>query len=70
MPETKYCPNCGSEHYHVEEIKSINFIDINFAVLVKKVNEQMSMNRSQSWIDRDTEPIKLLGINLGGAFSS
>ena len=69
MPETRFCPNCGSEHFHIEQVKSINFIDINFAVLVKEVNEQMSKNRSQSWIDREAEPIKLLGFNLSGAFS-
>lgn len=65
IPESKYCPNCGSEHYHVEEIRTINFIDINFAVLVKQVNEQRSMNRTQTWLEREnTEPIKLLGFNL------
>ena len=65
MPETKYCPNCGSEHYHIEQVKNINFIDINFAVLVKKINEEKSRNRSQSWLERENnESIKLLGLNL------
>ena len=66
MPETKFCPNCGSEHYHIEQVKNINFIDINFAVLVKEINEEKSRNRSQSWLERENnEPIKLLGLNLG-----
>ena len=66
IPETKYCPNCGSEHYHIEQVKNINFIDINFAVLVKKIDEEKSRNRSQSWLERENnEPIKLLGLNLG-----
>lgn len=65
MPETKYCPNCGAEHYHVEEVKSINFIDINFAVLVKEINEERSINRTQTWLEREnSEPIKLLGLNM------
>lgn len=65
IPETKFCPNCGAEHFHVEEVKSINFIDINFAVLVKEINEEKSINRSQSWLERENnEPIKLLGLNL------
>ena len=65
MPETKYCPNCGSEHYRVEEVKSINFIDINFAVLVKQINEERSLNRTQTWLEREnSEPVKLLGFNL------
>lgn len=65
IPETKYCPNCGGIHYHVEEVKNINFIDINFAVLVKEINEERSLNCTQSWLERDNfEPIKLLGLNL------
>ena len=66
MPETKFCPNCGSEHYHIEQVKNINFIDINFAVLIKEINEEKSRNRTQSWLERgNNEPIKLLGLNLG-----
>ncbi len=65
MPETKFCPNCGAEHFHVELVHSINFIDINFAVLVKEVNEEKSFNRTQSWLERENnEPVKLLGLNL------
>ena len=65
VPETKYCTNCGAVQYHVEEVKSINFIDINFAVHVKQVNEERSMNRTQTWLERDnSEPVKLLGLNL------
>lgn len=65
LPETKYCPNCGSHHFYVEEVNSINFIDINFAVLVKTINEEKSANHTQSWIDREnTEPVKLIGLYL------
>ncbi len=64
LPETRYCPNCGAEHFHIEPVKNINFIDINFAVLVKEVNEELSKNRSQSWLEReDFKPIKLLAFN-------
>lgn len=65
FPETKYCPNCGSEEFYVEEIEKINFIDINYAVLVKYSKEKSYSNRSQSWLERENfEPIKLLGMNL------
>lgn len=65
MPETKFCPNCGAEHFHVELVHSINFIDINFAVLVKEINEEKSHNSTQSWLERENnEPIKLLGMSL------
>ena len=60
IPESKYCPNCGAIDFFVQEINSINFIDINFAVLKKEINENKSKNYSQTWLDREIEPIKLL----------
>ena len=64
MPTTKFCPNCGCTHYYVQKIEKINFIDINYAVLVKEINEKKSYTRTQSWLERDNnEPIKLLGFN-------
>ena len=65
LPETRYCPNCGCEEFYIEEIKKINFIDINYAVLVKYSNGDNVSHRSQSWLERENfEPIKLLGMNL------
>lgn len=65
MPESKYCPNCGHEHFYIEPIKNINFIDINFAVLIKEINEKLSTTRCQSWYELENkEPIKLIGWNL------
>lgn len=64
QPATHYCPNCGGENFKIELIKTINFIDINFAVLRKEINIEKSKNRCQSWVERQTEPIKLLGLNL------
>ena len=26
VPEQKYCPNCGCNHFYIQEINSINFI--------------------------------------------
>lgn len=64
QPDSRYCPNCGAEYFHVEIIPNINFIDINFAVLVKEINEAISQNRTQSWIEHNNfEPVKLLGLN-------
>jgi len=65
VPESSFCPNCGAVHFHIEEIKNINFIDINFAVLIKEINEERSHNYTQSWLERDSfEPTKLLSWNL------
>ena len=62
LPHTKFCPNCGAPEYFVERVPSINFIDINFAVLKKEVNEAFTPSRSQIWVDREAEPIRLLGL--------
>lgn len=63
VPKEKFCPNCGNTHYYIEEVHNINFIDINYAVLVKETREDLTPTFSQSWLERDNaEPIRLLGI--------
>ena len=65
MPDSKYCPNCGAEQFYIEPVKNINFIDINFAVLIKEINEARSQNRTQSWLEQNNnEPLKLIGLNF------
>lgn len=60
-PETSYCPNCGAKEIYVEELEHINFIDINFASLVKEVIQTSPYSENtQIWTDnRETIP-KLL----------
>lgn len=62
-PSEKYCPNCGSSEFYLEEIDDINFVDINFAVLKKiKVDSKIHNFRNQLWVDeKENEPQKLLG---------
>ena len=63
-PISKYCPNCGSKGYYLEEIQNINFIDANYAVL-KKVASLGSepASRSQIWVDeKENVPLKFLGV--------
>lgn len=64
QPYTKFCPNCGASQFYLELIPSINFIDINFAVLVKEINEAHISTQSQIWFERDPEPMKLLGYGM------
>ena len=64
QPFTRYCPNCGSETFKIEAVKNINFIDINFAVLIKEINNEKIKNTCQSWVERQADPIRLLGLNL------
>lgn len=65
-PYTKFCPNCGAQEYFVEEIAVINFININFAVLIKEIAQEQTLNKNQVWVEREPEPMKLLGFGFCG----
>ena len=51
VPVEKFCPNCGSREFTAERIDKINFIDINYAVLVKTVITKELEPFTQSWTD-------------------
>jgi len=51
VPEEKYCHNCGNKNYTIEKIDKINFIDIDYAVLIKTVVESNLKSYTQSWVD-------------------
>ena len=60
-PQNHFCSNCGSREYVVEKLDKINFIDINFAVLLKKeVEETFLVNSTQCWQERMNAQPKLL----------
>ncbi len=65
-PIEKFCPNCGSQEYVLEELDKINFININFAVLKKIIVENVSVfAKSQLWVDeRENSEQKLLSSAL------
>ena len=67
IPEKHFCHNCGTKEYIIERINKINFIDINYAVLVKAVVENNDISYTQSWVDgfrtQDCKP-KLLQQSL------
>lgn len=62
LPQYHYCSNCGGQEYLVEKLDKINFIDINFAVLVKREVEVSSQKVSTSscWEEKTTLKPKLL----------
>ena len=61
VPQNHYCGNCGGEDFRVEKLEQINFIDINFAVLVKKVVEEEKIySTTCCWEERTVEKPKLL----------
>lgn len=52
IPITKFCKNCGTAKYNVEQLRKINFIDINYAVLMQKSENHFSAKTlTQSWVD-------------------
>ncbi len=58
VPQYHYCTNCGSHEYSVEKIEKIDFININFAVLVKKVIDDKNFcSTTQCWQEKtDVKP--------------
>lgn len=61
VPQNHYCVNCGSEDFTVEKLDKINFIDINFAVLVKNiVKENARCSTVQCW--QENELPKLISL--------
>lgn len=53
VPEEQFCHNCGRNIFEEEEISKINFIDINYAVLVKTVIQPEINELTQSWVNRE-----------------
>lgn len=59
--QNHYCVNCGSNEYSIEKLEKINFIDINYAVLQKKIiTETVHAQTTQCWQERNVERPKLL----------
>ena len=52
IPLQHYCHNCGAAGFTVERVDKINFIDINYAVLVKVPITPYVNEVTQSWIER------------------
>lgn len=60
IPQEHFCANCGSKNFTVEKVDKINFIDINFAVLIKKeLTEVKKQFATQLWQENTIEPLKL-----------
>lgn len=62
QPYHRFCPNCGNEEFYVQEVRSIDFIDINYAILIKEEARKKTLQSNQYWVERESEPIKLLGL--------
>lgn len=51
VPVEKFCHNCGGKDFIVERVNKINFIDINYAVLVKTTVPCEHFEFTQSWAE-------------------
>ena len=61
IPQNRYCTNCGSEEYIIGKLDKIDFININFAVLEKRiVEEDLKVNTIQCWQEKNIAQPKLL----------
>jgi hypothetical protein len=61
-PQNHYCTNCGSDEYIVEKLPGINFIDINFAALIKQevIEDIRPRTTTQCWQEKTPAQPKLL----------
>ena len=62
VPQLRYCSNCGSEEFIVEKLDQINFIDINFAALLKRIVEAEAniCTTTRCWQEKTPVQPKLL----------
>ena len=53
VPVGNFCHNCGNEEYTVEKLDTIDFININYAVLIRKETktEPRYTPITQCWVD-------------------
>lgn len=51
VPVEKHCTNCGMAEFNVEKLEKVNFINVNYAVLMKKTVKNENFSFTQSWVD-------------------
>lgn len=52
VPVGNFCHNCGGEEFHVEKLDKIDFININYAALVRKETKpSLKSSVTQCWVD-------------------
>ena len=53
VPVNKFCSNCGSSEYYIEQIDKVNFIDAKYAIYIK----------TQVWVDEGNDIVKRIEIH-------
>ena len=64
-PAKKYCSNCGSEEYYIEQIDSVNFIDAQYAIYIKEISSAIKNlhPEAQIWVEKEGEVKRIAKIN-------
>ncbi len=74
VPDTKFCKNCGSSDYYIQELENLNFTDVRYAVFKKIIitNQLQNISTRQIWVEEandcknhftETKPIPVLNCN-------
>lgn len=51
ISESDFCTNCGGLEIVIEELQSLNFIDISYAAVLKVSTKTPKINYTQVWIN-------------------
>ena len=63
-PDTKFCRNCGSTEFYIEELEKVNFTDVHYAIFKQVIIPQFRQSTRQIWIEKDNSQLeerKLIG---------
>ena len=61
IPAENFCHNCGGSDYYVEKLSKIDFVNIPYAVLIKKAMEENHFSHAtQCW--QEEENITISGL--------
>ena len=55
IPDTKFCKNCGSSDFYIQELEKPNFTNIHYAVFKKIVINQHNVATRQVWVEEKEE---------------
>ncbi len=60
VASAKFCRNCGSSSFTIEELKDVDIVNINYATVLKQVVKSKRQSFMQTWLENNYTPIKLL----------
>lgn len=60
MTAHRFCKNCGCYSFRAEELEQLDIVNVNYAVVLKKIVEFKRKSVIETWIENSYSPIKLL----------